>query len=488
VTRTTTFTLTVVLTVATQTQSSTPVATFYIAPNGSDSNPGTSSQPWKTWGHALNKATLLRGMTLVAKDGEYLTSVNGTFRANCSDGGNANNGTPTAPITVKAENERQAYIHGDISEIVGVVQCSYWVLDGFRVEQETVGPDEDFQVWILGGPNSTIRRFLFNRNNLNDSGSHLLRIAGNNNLIEENEFYNWHRHGVILQNNNTGNVIRRNYANQKDRNGGVTSCFTNYPGSDNIFENNICESPNTNNALIGFENQDISARNKFFGNITIGTNVSWSTTYKTPFGDGYPLDIYAENHVAVNSRNTAFTTHSVGSATECRNCSNIGNNRDRGFVGQGYDGNSPATMTLKLTNSLALNGGGFTVLGLNIWAYNYVNAYNCGNACFYPSSGPSLTHATTVNPGLGSCKVWIPAGSPMKGAGLGGADIGANILYRYQNGTVTKEPLWDPITGEFPHGAIITGVNDVAGKSAFDVHSRLNVNTNGCSFPAGYGN
>ena len=74
----------------------------------------------------------------------------------------------------------------------------------------------------------------------------------------------------------------------------------------------------------------------------------------------------------------------------------------------------------------------------------------------------------------------------MKGAGAGGADIGANVLYRYQNGTLTNQPLWDPVTGEFPHGAIVAGVNDIAGSSLFDVHKRLNVNTNGCPFPAGY--
>ena len=74
----------------------------------------------------------------------------------------------------------------------------------------------------------------------------------------------------------------------------------------------------------------------------------------------------------------------------------------------------------------------------------------------------------------------------MKVAGVGGADIGANVLYRYHNGSLTNQPLWDPVTGAFPHGAIVAGVNDIAGSSAFDVHKRLNVNTNGCPFPSGY--
>jgi hypothetical protein len=74
----------------------------------------------------------------------------------------------------------------------------------------------------------------------------------------------------------------------------------------------------------------------------------------------------------------------------------------------------------------------------------------------------------------------------MKRAGKNGADIGATILYRYENGTLTGQPLWEPSTGRFACGAIIPGVNDVAGKSCFDVHQRLNVNANGCTLPSSY--
>ena len=43
------------------------------------------------------------------------------------------------------------------------------------------------------------------------------------------------------------------------------------------------------------------------------------------------------------------------------------------------------------------------------------------------------------------------------------------------------------VDGEISFGALIAGLNDVPGQSLFDVHNRLNVNTNGCLFPAGYG-
>jgi hypothetical protein len=84
--------------------------------------------------------------------------------------------------------------------------------------------------------------------------------------------------------------------------------------------------------------------------------------------------------------------------------------------------------------------------------------------------------------------VFVPSSAThLKRKGKNAADIGANVLYRYENGTLTTQPLWNPSTGEFPGGAIVAGVNDVAGSSRFDVHKRLNVNTNGCFFPAEYG-
>jgi hypothetical protein len=70
----------------------------------------------------------------------------------------------------------------------------------------------------------------------------------------------------------------------------------------------------------------------------------------------------------------------------------------------------------------------------------------------------------------------------MKGAGMDGRDIGATIVNRYQNGTLTSTPLWNRDTGAFPCGAIVAGVNDGSIACA-NLHRRLNVNTNGCRFP-----
>jgi len=85
--------------------------------------------------------------------------------------------------------------------------------------------------------------------------------------------------------------------------------------------------------------------------------------------------------------------------------------------------------------------------------------------------------------GEGQCAVFVPETSLMKGAGSDGGDIGAEILYRYEDGELTDEPLWDVETGAFPCGAIVEGVNDVAGDSCLDFHEQVNANSNGCTLP-----
>lgn len=91
--------------------------------------------------------------------------------------------------------------------------------------------------------------------------------------------------------------------------------------------------------------------------------------------------------------------------------------------------------------------------------------------------------AHDIGRGSDQCIVFVPEKSPMHGLGLDGQDIGANILYRYENGVLTEEPLWDPETGAFPCGVPVAKVNDDSSPSCSSVHERLNVNVNGCELP-----
>ncbi|HWV46851.1 MAG TPA: hypothetical protein VN039_12675, partial [Nitrospira sp.] len=149
-----------------------------------------------------------------------------------------------------------------------------------------------------------------------------------------------------------------------------------------------------------------------------------------------------------------------------------------------------ATNSIAMTNLLIAGitpGRGFNITGFNTWSGNEIFSTGNGTA-FNPALPANWTNTSTSAHGMGTCKVWIPTGAAVKGAGTGGSDIGATILYRYVDGVLTTTPLWDPVTGAFPFGpADSDGTNRVAGDSLFDFHTRININSGGCSFPAGYG-
>ena len=103
-------------------------ATYYLSPVGSDSQSGiSSSHPWRTFRFAISK--LRPGDTLLLLDGKYTNANSGMPQFTC--GRDANNGTSSQPITMKAQNERKAHIQSDGTLVpLFIKQCSYWVIEG----------------------------------------------------------------------------------------------------------------------------------------------------------------------------------------------------------------------------------------------------------------------------------------------------------------------------------------------------------------------
>jgi len=84
-------------------------ANYFISPSGSDFNSGvTPTSPWKTFAFATPK--LRPGDTLILMNGTYNSSTTGYLEISC--GVTASNGTASQPITIRAENERQAFLDG----------------------------------------------------------------------------------------------------------------------------------------------------------------------------------------------------------------------------------------------------------------------------------------------------------------------------------------------------------------------------------------
>ena len=179
--------------------------------------------------------------------------------------------------------------------------------------------------------------------------------------------------------------------------------------------------------------------------------------------------------------------------TILRNISLFGNsNTNRGlevFVKVG-DGVAPYSITIE--NSMFLNVTGSPGRGIDIsdqttWLADYCNFFGNDTDSIPALSDPNITNEITTDPAFGNVLIWVPSTSPNSGAGKAGADIGGNVIYKYVDGVLDTSPageLWDKVTGQWKEtGVQVAGVNDIAGKSLFDVHERLNVNFNGTMLP-----
>lgn len=489
--------------------------TYYISPTGSNTNPGTSARPWLTFSYAINPSRATCGDTLLLMDGTY---GDGTSTGKISISLTCTAGNP---LTVRAVNQRKAKIVDNGSgHAVYVINSAYIVVDGLyatSTDNNAYLASQGRPFGITDSAHITFRN-LVGKNPNRFANSHVFpTLRSHNILYEDLEGYQFHRHCATGW-QSTNMVVRRIYCNPRGGRiaggynagaglGGGDTVFSMYPCRDCILENAIGDGTTSPMPLMEM--------NATYGGgvLMSGSQVLGSICYKCNYGNG--IYINSRNDAGINYtpqnitvRDVAFIDYdSNGYAIRVSDGVNITLDRvtamstpGRGATtqrGLQTDDNKGTTLGVGAAqNSIAITNyqatgyasRGFYIIGFNTWSGAGIISHNNDNADIPAFTDPRWSNTSTASPGMGNCKVWVPAEAAAKGAGVGGADIGANILYRYVNGVLTKTPLWDPRTGEFPHGAEdADGTNRVPGESLFDFHKRLNVNTGGCPFPKSYG-
>lgn len=492
-------------------------ATRYMSPTGSNSNNGQStSTPWLTFTHALANTSC--GDTLLLMDGVYGDGTSTgklTISKVCTD---------STIYTVRALNQRQAKIvdNGTSSNAVQVLDAAYIVLDGLYATSadnpaQTTGGGRPF--YMARSNHITYRNLVGKNPNRYSNAGIFISLNSQDVLFEDLEGYVFHRHcSSGFQNERM--VVRRVYCNPRGGKisggfglsegpvGSGASLFSMYPCRDCILENSIADGT-THPMYLNEMNATFGA-----GIVLSGSKVLGSICYKCNYGNGIVPNArnadglnYAPQNITI--RDVAFIDYDSPSYAirisdgvnitidhvTAMSVPGVGASTQRGFAtdnatsGGNPRGATPAQNSFTLTNYQATGfaGVGFNITGFDTWSGSYVFAFNNGTNASPAFTDPKWSNTFTTDPGMGTCKLWVPAGAAAKGAGSGGSDIGATILYRYVDGVLTTTPLWDTVTGAFPHGAAdVDGTNRVAGESLFDFHTRVNVNSGGCSFPAGY--
>lgn len=488
-------------------------ATYYISPTGSDTNPGTLTKPWLTFAYTLDPARASCGDTLVLMNGTYGDSTN-TGKLDvagliCTQGNE---------LTITAQNQRKAKIVDDGSgKAVWIRSSAYIILNGIyarSTDNSAFGPttsEKGVPIQVRSSNHITVRNGVFRNPNRYPNTAATGAYFSSQVLFEDNEVYVFHRHCFTAW-QSSEIVVRRQYCNPRGGKipggygldqgplGSGASVMSMYPCRDCILENSIGEGAMYLNEM-----------NATFGNniLMSGSKVLGSILYNSTYGNGIypnPRSLADLNHTPQNImiKDVAIINfNSAGFGIRCSDCVNATvehvtiTGGGKGVTGIFFDdtanGSTPATnsFTVKDSTVSGMTGTGYIVESgaYATWLGNNLRSYGNRTAFIQvPQSNWGTTYSNS--PEFGSCKgLWVPDGSPGKAKGTGGSDIGATILYRYVNGVLTSIPLWDVVTGEFPYGeADADGTNRVAGDSLFDIHTRLNVNTGGCSFPKGYGN
>jgi hypothetical protein len=466
---------------------------YYISPTGSNSNSGvTPETAWYTFSYAL--PNLRPSDTLILLDGVYTRDTTGLLEVLPE---NSKNGEQGNPITVKALNERQAIIDGEGYDMpVNLFKKSFWVIEGLtarnadRSQAEGAIGTEQHSVRIQNSQNIIVKRLLVYWPNRFFNSQGILISQSNSVLVERCEVYAFHRHGInaYLSENVTLRLNYVNSRNQPDRIGGdsiETGKTLENPGGDeglvfygssnSIMENNISENRTLGAQIHG--TLGLGQNNKILGHISLNDYTSvWIDSRERGTG---VANTYIKDVVSIGSQYFALGLYATPPSVLIENVTILSAQESALFLRQ------------KAPCSDIEQGCGFILRNAAIQNSNilvkkdddYPGDYIIANSNFYQTTilpnetiddgAGVLQRNIRVNPGLEGPFIWVSEDSPLKGAGYNKDDIGANIIYRYENGKLTSEPLWNLETGAFPCGAILEGINNDGGCSS--IHERLGI-------------
>lgn len=435
-------------------------------------------------------SNLSPGDTLILNDGVYT----GQLAADNI------HGTATAPITIQAANDGKAIIDGggntNYQAVLEVKDSSYVNVKGLVVHN---GGNE-----VVGVYNSS-DHITLQRITGYDAGKgnqHIFDVAyGPTNVVVE-DCAGWGNGRYVFIAYHANNVVfRRTWAKwtaQSNFSPAPRSCYGVYGASDVILENTICwnaiptSASDTDYFTAQWQTTDGPTTNNisYYGVMFYN---NWEGLYVNDLSQSQNtkiVDSFFENN-RLQGGFTLDRDHGDGIAWHISNGGEVTNNtfvnNEKGFQSNG----AKPTLT---NNVFVGNDTASDVSDAN------------GDLWKNKSNGSASSSDKQVDPGYDTTTygmgayLFIPQNSPLKAAGQSGSDIGANIIYEYENGQLTTTPLWpwpmeDRIKAETGHsvtwesgGGFWKTLNGVYGNTPNPSSSSNSITVSLALCPHGLGN
>jgi hypothetical protein len=413
-------------------------ATYYISTSGNDSNPGTQSQPFATFNHAFS--VMQGGDTLYVMDGVYHQQIKGM------PSGSQGNYTK-----IYALNDHKVDINGQGTypssgweALLYIKNKSYIEIRGLKVYNS--GPNSHV-LQIVDSNHIKIKVSGFWQAS-NDKYHYPVNITNSSEILLEDVWaFGRGRYTIVLSDNATSVTLRRVVTRWDEGiwTGEPIAGFSIYKAYNNILENTITldhkDSGGHSAGHHGYyvvswnSNYPESKNNKFYGNIALNLNIDGFTIGTDAHDD--VDNHYIKDYVSIATYRGLNILKSNVATIE--NCSFINSSGGSSWSSGLFNGSGSSGVVVKNSLAIGNEGAGFHNNSGNISIFSYNGAYNNYNGNY--SGLTCSTGCRTDNPNL-LYPLRIESSSSYKGAGENGADIGANIVYRYENGVLTSQPLW----------------------------------------------
>jgi hypothetical protein len=451
---------------------------YYVSPAGNDGNPGTQDAPFGTISHGLD--VVAPGDTIVVRDGVYAEALTPHT-----------SGTSGAPITLRAEHDGQAVVDGlGVRRPLVVQGVSHTAYEGlvFVNSNHSVVMVITSDQTPTGVPSThNVFRRVSAYNVFGTGNDHIIEVDWSGDNLFEDCVAAGRGRTTIANFGSVGNTFRRCWMRGDEGTGsncGSNIVFTNYLSSESLYENMIAAQPVDNPGPCAAQRDvsdwantygtDENTHNRYYGSISTdlqlsGFNVDavqFKHTRDHVYQDCVVLydgthgangindlagDHVTYDHLTLVGNGTTYVGFDMRASLGCDDprCDGTG---------------SPFPFTSSLQRSVIEgfyyaiavtahdNTNGCLAHTENVLSNNHGESFDAGantviSSTTMPCPGTKGLDPTERALSLTWATVTYGRGAYLLGAtnaprASDGRPAGAQVLYRYQDGTRTTVPLW----------------------------------------------